>query len=346
MASENRRTNPSVEEDLFERGYEFDFFQAVRLLSRIYPRRLEVGGSARPAEELARFSAHQTMSFPASSVHDIERNPESLSPTKITVAFFGLTGTQGVLPLWYTEQLLARRWAKDDTLAAFFDLFNHRLISLFYRAWKKHRPAILYEQGRVNHALPDSFTHNIFDLIGMGTGGLRGRLSPRDESLLLYAGLIAQRPHSAAALRAMLQDYFGVSVAIEQCLGDWYHVEQADQTQLQDCEDHVLGAGAFLGGEVWDQESRFRIRLGPLSQSRYLDFLPDGAAMTHLLDLTRYFAGRAVSFDVQMVLRRDEVPTCRLSDEEADSPRLGWLGWLKTGDFESDAGDAVFRWVN
>ena len=66
----------------------------------------------------------------------------------MTVAFLGLTGTQGVLPFCYTEWMLERKAAKDDTLAAFLDLFNHRLVSLFYRAWEKHRPPVLYEARR------------------------------------------------------------------------------------------------------------------------------------------------------------------------------------------------------
>jgi len=346
LAPENGRTDPSVEEELFARGYEFDFFQAVRLLRRIYPRRREVGGSSKATEELARFGAHLSMAFPASPIHEIARLSASSDPAKVIVAFFGLTGTQGILPLWYTEQVIARRWADDDTLASFFDLFNHRLISLFYRAWHKHRPAILYEQAKHAQALPDSFTHSLFDLIGMGTGGLRGRLHVRDESLLFYSGLIAQRPHSASALQCVLRDYFRADIAIEQCLGDWYDVAEADQTALGDSDEHPLGDGALLGDQVWDQQSRFRIRVGPLPLARYMDFLPEGSAMASLVDLTRFFAGQAASFDVQVILRRDDVPACSLDDQSPDSPRLGCLGWLKTGDFENDADDAVFRWVN
>jgi type VI secretion system protein ImpH len=53
VGSPSRRTDPSVEEALFDRGYEFDFFQAVRLLSRIFPRRRDVGAAAKPGEEFA-----------------------------------------------------------------------------------------------------------------------------------------------------------------------------------------------------------------------------------------------------------------------------------------------------
>jgi len=51
-------------------------------------------------------------------------------------------------------------------------------------------------------------------------------------------------------------------------------------------------------------------------------------------------------FDVQVFLRAAEVPYCRLDDEGFDAPRLGWIGWLKTGEFVADAGDAVSTWIN
>jgi type VI secretion system protein ImpH len=347
VAAPGRRTDPSLEEALFGRGYEFEFFQAARLLARIFAGRKPVGGTAKPHEEFARFGARLSMAFPPSAVHDIERVPDSDDPARMTVAFLGLTGTQGVLPFCYTEWMLERKAGKDDTLAAFLDLFNHRLVSLFYRAWEKHRPPVLYELSAARDQRPDPFTHSLYDLIGMGTEGLRGRMCVQDESLLLYAGLIAQEPHSASALRAILRDYFGVPVEIDQCVGDWYELEESDRCYLSpELERNQLGEGAFLGEQVWNQQGRFRIRVGPLALDRFVDFLPDGSAMVKLVEWTRYLAGQAMAFDVQLFLRAGDVPYCRLNDEGIDAPRLGEMAWLKTREFLTDAGDAVFTWVN
>jgi type VI secretion system protein ImpH len=347
MATTGRRTDPSLEEALFQRGYDFEFFQAARLLARIFAGRKPVGGTAKPREEFARFVARLSMAFPPSAVHDIERVPNPDDPVRMTVAFLGLTGTQGVLPFCYTEWMLDRKAAKDDTLGAFFDLFNHRLVSLFYRAWEKHRPPVLYELSAARGEWPDTFTHSLFDLIGMGTEGLRGRMRIQDESLLLYAGLIAQTPHSASALRGILRDYFGVPIVIDQCIGDWYDLEAADRCYLSsEQERNQLGENAFLGEQVWNQQGRFRIRVGPVGLDRFLDFLPTGWAMAKLVQFTRYLAGQAMAFDVQVFLRAGEVPYCRLDDEGVDAPRLGEMAWLKTREFQTDAGDAVSRWVN
>jgi type VI secretion system protein ImpH len=357
MASNGGRTDPPIAEALFDRGYEFEFFQAARLLARLFPHRKPVGSTAKPEEEFARFitvtngdgldQARLSMAFPASAVHDIQHTPDSPDPARMTVAFMGLTGVQGVLPFLYTERLLARKAAKDNVLAAFFDLFNHRIVSLFYRAWQKHRPAVLYEIAATRGEQPDTFTQYLFDLIGMGTRALRGRLMIRDESLLLYAGLIAQRPHSAMALRGILLDYFSLPIEIDQYVGSWYELEDSDRCYLSsEGKRNQLGEGAFLGAEIWDQQARFRIRVGPVSLERFKEFLPNTRSMAKLVELTRFIAGEAMVFDVQMFLRAQEVPYCRLEDDTLDAPRLGWMSWLKTGPFEADAGDTVSTWIS
>lgn len=124
-----------LDQQLFEHSYEFDFFQAVRLLHLILSDRQGVGRIAKPSDEPVRFEARQSLEFPASSVHAISAESD---PPRMTAAFLGLTGVQGALPHHYTEYILARAQSKDFTLAAFLDLFNHRIVSLFYRAWEKH----------------------------------------------------------------------------------------------------------------------------------------------------------------------------------------------------------------
>jgi type VI secretion system protein ImpH len=362
MGPHDWRTDASLEEALFEHGYEFEFFQAARLLALLFPARKGVGGLGRPVEEFARFvslvncdgaeAARLSMAFPASPVHNIGGDAESADPARMTITFMGLTGVQGVLPLYYTERILASKAAKDNSLAAFLDIFNHRLVSLFYRAWEKHRFPVLYEMAAARKTGPDPFTRYLFDLIGMGTTGLRGRLHVRDESLLLYAGLIAQRPHSATNLRGILRDYFGVPVEIDQCVGSWYELADSDRCYLSgESERNQLGEGAFLGDEVWDQQARFRIRVGPVDLKTFNAFMPEEPAMRKLVELTRFIVGQAMVFDVKVTLRAAEVPYCRLDDEGFDpqtkshSARLGWIGWLKTGEFAQDADDAVSTWI-
>jgi type VI secretion system protein ImpH len=342
VGTEVGRADPSLTELLFQCPYEFDFFQAVRLLGLIYSDEPLLPGLGEGATDAIRFQALPSLSFPPSAIHSIREG----DPLRMTVAFMGLTGPLGVLPAHYTEFLIARLFQKDAAAAAFFDLFNHRFIALFYQAWAKHNLAAAYEREQVPQSKRHGITQYLFDLIGLGTEGLRGRLLVPDEALLLYAGLIAQRPHSASALRAMLEDYFRVPVNIQQFAGKWVALTETDLSYLSpDGLHNQLGFGAIAGDQVWNQQAGFVVQLGPLTYERFVHFLPNGEAFSKLVNLVRFFVGQAFDFDVQLFLRSDEVPWCKLSDD-LHSPRLGWSTWLKTEEFSSDARDTVLAAIN
>lgn len=328
-----------LEEQLFDSPYEYDFFQAVRLLHLMLDDRPGVGRIAKPAEEPVRFKVRQSLEFPPSSIHSLSAETD---PPRMVVAFLGLTGVQGALPHHYTEHILARAQSKDFAMAEFFDLFNHRILSLFYRAWEKHHFPVRFQLAAAKHET-DEFTQYLFDWIGMGTAGLQGRMAVQDRALLRYAGLLGQTPACAVSLEALLRDYFGVDVEVEQFVGAWYPLREDDQSDLAaEGVNNRLGEGAIAGDAVWDPQARFRVRLGPLRLVRFLAFMPGERAVMELQDLVRFYVGPILQFDLQLVLKADEVPWCRLGDDSPAGPRLGWCGWLKTGEFSEDARDAVF----
>ena len=131
----------------------------------------------------------------------------------------------------------------------------------------------------------------------------------------------------------------------EQFVGAWYPLEAETQTSVGSSLDAAgqLGLGAVAGDEVWAPQARARLRIGPLPRARYDDFLPTGSADPALLAIARFFANDQVDFEVQLVLERDEVPTCVLgADAAAGAPSLGWCTWLKTKDMQRDPDETVF----
>ena len=342
MATESGRTDPSVAEELLEEGYRFDFFEAVRVLERVFPHRHAVGRDASPTQEVVRFRSRLSLAFPPSAIHELTEVEGGDRPVEMTIAFMGLTGPLGVLPRHYTELLIERTRRKDTTLRDFLDLFNHRVISLFYRVWEKYRFPIGYERAVAQRHDYDDFSLNIFDLIGMGTKGMRGRLEVGDEALLFYAGLLGQRPHSASALTGILHDFFAVPVEVRQFIGQWLHLSKENRTSLGGETNNSLGVNAIAGSRVWDQQARFRLCLGPLTFREFHRFLPASNTFRLLVQFARYIAGQEFDFDVQLILKAEEVPRSQLGATGERAPRLGWTTWLKTKDFTHDAEDAVF----
>jgi type VI secretion system protein ImpH len=342
MASSGGRTDSSLAETLFEESFRFDFFQAVRLLQRINSRREAVGKEAEPREEVVRFRAHISLTFPPSAIYDISDAPDPAVPPEMVVAFMGLAGLLGVLPRHYTETLLERMRYKDFTLRDFLDLFNHRLISFFYRAWEKYRFPIAYERAVLKGDQYDPVSLYLFHLFGMGTQGLRERLDVKGETLLFYSGRFAQQPHSANALEALIGDYFEVPVRAHQFIGQWLPLTGEQRACLAAKNpDHCLGAGAILGARFWDQQAKFKLQIGPVSFAQFRKFLPLENGFKKLVQLTRLMVGQALDFEVQLVLQAAEVPGCRIATADPSAARLGWTSWLKTREFAAEAGDAV-----
>ena len=327
-----------LEQALHDDACSFEFFQGVTLLQRLLDARQPVGRFSNPESEAVHFRVNNQLAFPASQIHEIEWSENS--PPQMAVNFMGLTGPLGVLPYCYTEQILDRLRAKDKALQSFLDIFHHRIISFFFRAWEKYRFPVTYDLGD-----EDLFTHHLLDLMGLGTPGLPDRQAVPDKVLLHFTGLLAKQTRSAAALEAILASYFEVPVEIEQFAGAWYRLDRGTQCRLDDnrSESQQLGCGAVVGDEIWNRQSRVRIKLGPLTLAQYLQFLPDGSAFAPLQAITKFFSNDEFEFEVQLILRRAEVPSCDVGVDTAASPRLGWVSWLKSQALKRDPEDTILN---
>ncbi len=327
-----------IERLIGEEPYRFEFFQAVRVLERLLRDRTVPGRFANPQTEVVRFAAHNTTIFPASEIQSLQWR-ESRPPLMV-VNFMGLTGPEGVLPLYYTQYVAERGRARDTAMRDFLDIFNHRMISLFYQAWERYKFTVQYERGG-----GDRLSHYLLDLIGLGTKGLGGRQAVPDMSLVYYAGLLGQRPRSAQALKQVIEDYFDVPAEIVQFAGAWYRLDVPSQCRFEGgaAESEQLAVGTVVGDEIWDEQSRVRVRLGPLALEQYQDFLPTGTAYQPLRALVRFFAGNEFDFEAQLVLKREEVPGCELGRGDETAPRLGWITWAKSVAMGRDPDDTVLE---
>jgi type VI secretion system protein ImpH len=323
-------------EALLEDACSFEFVQAVSLLHRLRTDRRPVGSFFNPEDEAVRFSVNPRLGFPASTNQQLEERGDG--PVELMVNFMGLTGPSGTLPYAYSELITERLRARDQSLASFFDIFNHRLISLFYRASQRSRfPVNFTSDGR------NLFRQYLLDLVGLGTAGLSDRQAVEDEGLIHYIALISMQSRSATALEQLLADYFEVPVEIQQFVGAWYSLDEATQCEVGEeaamsCQ---VGLGAVVGDAVWDRQQRVRIRVGPLSLERYNQFLPEGSAYAALRAIVRFFSNDCLDFEVQLVLDRTEVPGVEL-DLSAETPaRLGWVSWAKTAPMGADPDDTI-----
>lgn len=353
MASKSRRKSLALIEKLEQEPYQFDFFQAVRTLEQAAGRtksddpstRHPVGQDHAPRDEAVRFLALPSHTFPASEIASFHQKDSTTVPP-MAVSFMGMTGPSGVLPQHYTQLVIDRIRHKDFALRDFLDLFNHRAISLFYRAWRKYRFYVEFEH-EAQQGREDLFTKCLYSLVGLGTPGLRNRQEFLDETFLYYSGHFAHSPRSAVSLRQIIADRFQLEIDVIQFVGQWLYLDEDDQSRPQganvlDEGNNCLGATTVVGERVRSFENKFRLQLGPLSYREFQRFSPNGDRLIVLCQLVRSYVGPEFDFDIQPVLKAEAVPMCQLAGLDSQPSFLGWNTWTHNQAFSQDADDAVF----
>ncbi len=281
-----------------------------------------------------RITAERGLAFAAAPIAAVQRSPEE---TRVRSALLGLTGPMGVLPQAYSELVYRAARLRNFALPAFLDVFNQRLTTLFLRASEKYRLGLQVQRNAVQRSAAigsDPVSRAVLALAGLGTPALSGRMSVPDEAVLYYAGLFAARTRPASALQAVLTDYLGVPVEVEQFAGRWLAVGAAEQTRLTQPRDGeqfcALGVDAVAGARVWDVQSAFRVVVGPVQRAEMMDLMPDQPLLRRLVDLVRLYAGVDMVFEVQVIVHRDSIPELQMNSTPGPAaPRLGWNTWAK-----------------
>ncbi len=323
----------------------WDFFSAVRHLectARHLPR---MGHAVRPIDEIVRFGQLASLNFAPSDLVSLMPPRKATAddgralPRRFLVNFFGLLGPNGPMPLAITEHVRRRQLMNDDpTLAEFLDIFHHRMLTLFYRAWASTQQAVQFER----HGL-DRFSWYVGSLFG----DAGARQEPDGVVKLHYAGRLISQPRNAEGLEGILRGYFGVPAELDEFIGQWQVLPQDFRCQLKPGalntymgtppDDRMDLSSAIVGSRIWDCQQKAQVRMGPLTYEQFERLLPPGESLGRLIEWVHYYAGNELLWDLRLVLAKEEVPGACLGKVG----RLGWTTWLKSEDFKRDADDLV-----
>jgi len=316
MASDSR-TPPNHLDPLGElarRPETFGFFQALRRIecaSRDKPR---LGSAARPGDEPVRIGQEPSLGFAPSSLFRFVPGAEG-NPAKLTVLFQGFFGPNGPLPLHLTEYARDRlRNAGDPTLVRFADVFHHRLLLLFYRAWAQAQPVVSFDR-------PEN------DRFATYSGALFGGVPidvQEDNGLdfrtrLFFSGHMSSQTKNPSSLASLLTGALGVKAQIQEFVGEWVSLPPEARWKLgNSSQPGLLGMSATLGGRAWMVQHKFRVVLGPLPPGAQREYLPGSEKLARVSQLVGSYVGDELRWDLKLKLK------------QADATRLGQsgsLGW-------------------
>ncbi|MFT3858203.1 MAG: type VI secretion system baseplate subunit TssG [Aquabacterium sp.] len=319
-------------DELARAPYAHDVFQVLRTVQAHSPNVPRLGEGLRPRDEGVRIGQDPELDFAPANLRSFTPS-ETGQPPRIGQRAFGLFGPMGPMPLHLTEYVRERaRSHGDPTLMRFADVFHHRAMLLFYRAWAQSRPVVHRDR-----PWDDDFARWISALFGQSPKPFQQRDALSDDAKRLNAAALARGPRNAEGLIKILKAYFGIEVHIDPAVGHWLTLQEDDRTRLLPStaprRNTALGQRAVLGRQVWDRQSHFRLRLGPLSYEQYQRFLPGQPARTALRDWVRQYLGLGMSCETRLVLQGSDVPKLQLQPRKKAGAgthlaRLGLNAWL------------------
>lgn len=313
---------------LAERPWEYNFLQVCRWVEAKTGRLPRIGEELHPQNELLRLG--QT---PATTFAPREIDTARLERGRLHIRQFGLGlyGSSGPLPLYLTEEIHERQLQiHDNTLADFLDMFHHRWLSLFYRAWAQSQSAA----GLDRHD-DERFSVYVASLLGHHPASSSQAESThhpdftnREDRVptharLAAAGHLVRHSRNPAGLVATLESYFGMTFRLEEYGLQWLRLEQEDRVQLG-LGLHLLGQDAALGGHVPDRQSTAILHVEPPDFTAYERLLPGGDWHGRLRHWIRCFTGLELHWELRLTLPAHAAPPCKLGK----SAKLGRTAWL------------------
>lgn len=336
MAGKNRHQDVDVDflQQLEEDPWHFGFYAVLRELENQQVNNPGFGKTPRPAHDAIRMGQEASLAFPASSLSGFDRK-RSGKP-KLNVNLFGLLGPNGPMPLHFTEYIRHRqRHARDEAPKEFLDIFHHRLLSLFYRAWADKEPTV-----QQDHKERNRFNLYAGSISGLGGKGLQNRDRMPDSSKFYFAGHLGCQNRHAEGLKSIIHEYFKVPVNISELVGEWLEIPQQSYCRPGAfAQSAQLGQSAIIGKKSWQCQHKFRIQLGPLNVAEFKKLLPNENDPQLLADIVRNYTGFEYNWDVNLILEKSEVPPARLGSHS----RLGWLSWLQHDNRPAHAEDLRFN---
>lgn len=295
---------------------QMQLFALMRYLHLAYDLKNNIGNEENLYEHPLRFGQDATLSFQEKQVHRVSQMPEK---TKVQIQGFGMLGSNGVLPIHITEASYEKKLHEKNTaFNDFLDIFHHRLISLFYKAWLMSEPVIMLDNGN-NKA----FSNQIASFVGSAIDQHDKDYEKLAYDQFYYSSLLLSQHMPLDNLQEILNCYFKIPIKIKQNIGQWIDSPE-HSTIISHHSEHRLGQGLLIGTRYYDITQKFRVVIGPIGISTYLRFLKNGDLAQQLnIWIYRYIKHNYI-FDIELVVDKNEV----LPMAANGFSKLGQTSWL------------------
>lgn len=312
-----RETARTLLPALLEEAPQINFFRFCELMELAVPDQPPLGATDSPRNEPVRFRSRGKLGFPNREIDGVEFDPDDASaPPAVRTTFLGLYGVDARMPSYFIDEVAQNRDGAEP-LAAFLDLFHHRIVTQYYRVWRKYR----YPAGFRRDA-SDKVSSYLLSLTGLGIGSPAIRNEVDTRTLLSTLGLTGQRTRTAEGLAGVLQHAVPeATITVTEFHPVWVTVNDAEPTPL--------GQNCLLGRGFTDRSNTVHVRITPQTRDAVLGLMPGQPIHDKLMALLRYYLGYEAQAQLDMEVRPELMPQPALNSKQAS---LGYTTLLpKTG---------------
>lgn len=296
------------------------FYATLRRIAALDHANPLPGAAVSRTQEAFQLGQTVSLAFPAREVASYSRADNRL---QIKLFSLGIWGPQGPLPLHYSELALARFQQHDTGLVDFIDLFHHRSMSTFYRAWANAQDTV-----SLDRSTQERFSFYLRCLAGLPARPEKNSVSSQ-HAILSTSLHLTRKAISARDLVATLQHLFQLPFHVEEMQKSWVILAQAEQSALDDPATSIkLGQNAVLGNASYQATYRCKLWCGPLTKEDYYQLHPQKARFTALIQTLIRLTAQAFQWELQLVLDKSLPSTLDLSGRY----QLGFDAWLHKDD--------------
>ncbi|MGF6898845.1 type VI secretion system protein ImpH [Paraburkholderia sp. GAS348] len=314
-----------------------NFFRFCELIELAAPDRPSIGTTDSPGVEPVRFRSRARLGFPNREIDAVEYDPDNpATPPAVRTTFLGLYGVDACMPSYFVDEIAQNREGAES-MAAFLDMFHHRVVTQYYRVWRKYRyPAGFRKDGT------DAISRCLLSFAGLGmaspaiartaslsqgnASGAQGlaAVAPRGHpvgapqglplvvdtrKLLSMLGLVSQKTRTAEGLAGVLQHAVpDAQITVEEFYPAW--IGAADYPRSP------LGEGCLLGRGFYDRANTVRIVITPQTRESVLGLIPGRANHREVMALLRFYLGYEACARLELHVRPELMPEQVLNSDQ------------------------------
>jgi type VI secretion system protein ImpH len=293
---------------------QMNFFRFCELMELAAPDRAPLGSTDSLASEPVRFRSRGRLGFPNREIDAVEYDLDNpATPPTVRTTFLGLYGVDARMPSYFVDEIAQNRDGADP-MAAFLDLFHHRIATQYYRVWRKYRYPAGFRTGGA-----DEISQYLLSFAGLGFGTRGTGQAVGTRKLISMMGLASQKTRTAEGLAGVLQHAVpDARVTVEEFYAVWVDVQAPGRGRDKDRDQQpaALGENCLLGRGFYDRSNSVRVVIVPQTRESVLGLMPGRANHTEMMALLRFYLGYEAQAYLEMHVNPELMPEQALNSDQ------------------------------